>query len=385
MGKSVSRERKRKFSRLLLVPALVAVAAVVAMVSATMLLRAATTTGGPADVANDTSTATVPPQGRTIDVVASASAFPFVQRWVTQYNNDDQSAGRVSVSYVDEGKIIPGNGDLAILGSISDAVIDNGTLYIPVAPQALAIVYNVPGFPDVSSGLKLNSTLLSLLLSGNITRWNDPSIGELNPGLALPDERIVVIHENDDSGGGGSGSPALDNYLRAPNGTAAIQWPDGSVNVPGPVELAAAVRKTPYSIGYVDFSYAVQTKMTFAAVENIAGRYVVPSTGSIDEALDNALTYPNATVIVNNNGNQTGATKPPAVDSSRLVNGSYPLVGLYYAGVPAGDDDDGAALDFVRWIIDGSGGQQTLSEVQYPPIYRNDELMAEYAEKALPA
>jgi phosphate transport system substrate-binding protein len=244
----------------------------------------------------------------------------------------------------------------------------------------VAIVYNIPSFPDIPSGLRLNSTMLFFILNGSITRWDDAAIKDLNPSLNLPDERIVVVHSSDDDNNNGSSSSSLmllNQYL----GPQSLSWPkNDSIAASGPAELAEMVRKIPYSIGYVDFSYAVQTRMTYAAIGDADGDYIVPSTQSIDRAVDVALQFHNS------NTDRSSSQQPPTINASRIVNGSYPTVGLYYASLLANDNIEGriaATLDFVEWIISENGGQQTLLEVQYPPIYRGNEQLATYAKIAM--
>lgn len=296
-------------------------------------------------IANETQTADA---SVVIDMVSTTSAFPFVERWVAQYN--DHAADSVDVSYEDEMEGLEGS-DLAIIGNITS----KDEIYVPVSPQAVAIVYNIPSFPDVPSGMKLNATILSAILDGNMSRWNNASISDLNPDLNLPDENIVVVREDNNS----SSLALLEGYLGS-----SIRWSNNSIAVSGPAELASMVRKTPYSIGYVDYSYAVQTKMTFAAVAN-SDNYVIPSTESISEAIQTGV--------------QNATASPPFVNASRLGNSSYPLVGLYYATLA--DDAENATTGFVSWLVDRSGGQLTLAEVQYPSIYDNKDLAAYAANK----
>ncbi len=330
-----------------------------------------------------TTTTTITPT--TIDVVSTTSAFPFVQRWAAQYENQQlASSGHVNVDYLADREIIAAEGgsgrsSLAIVGV---AYKNNNTIHIPVSAQAVAIVYNIPGFPDIPSGLRLNSTMIPLILNGSISRWDDATIKDLNPSLNLPDETIVVVHDGDDNNNSSSSSLVLLNqYLGLPS----LSWPkNDSLTASGPGELAEMVRKIPYSVGYVDFSYAVQTRMTYAAIGHADGDYIVPSTRSIGRAVDVALQFYNA-----------GADRSfpqqqlyPTINATRNVGDSYPLVGLYYASLLANDDDKEeeerrrsvAMLDFVEWIISESGGQQTLLEVQYPPIYSGNEQLATYAK-----
>jgi len=299
-------------------------------------------------IANDTE----PAPKEIVNVISQRSAFPFVQRWVSQYNNAENAMGSVEVNYYLEEPDTPS--DLMIVGDIRHAA--NGSQIIPVSAQAVAIVYNIPSFPDIPSGMKLNSSVLSSILNGAIVRWDDPAIKSLNEDMNLPAERIIVVHENKN----GSSLALLERYLSTD-----IRWPEDSVGVLGPDELAAHVRKTPYSIGYVDFSYAVQTRMTFAAVD-ANGEYLMPSMSSIGHAIE-SQNFTSVDLVIN---------------TSRFDNSTYPLVGLYYASWQKAEMKN-ATLDFASWIIEENAGQQTLSEVQYPTIYRDEQPLATYAERTI--
>jgi phosphate transport system substrate-binding protein len=329
----------------------------------------------------------------TIDIVSTTSAFPFVERWAAQYENQQSaSSANVNVDYLADREIIVADGgisrsDLAIVGVPDET---NNTLDVPVSAQAVAIVYNIPSFPDIPSGLRLNSTMLFLILNGNITQWDDAAIKDLNPTMNLPHERIVVVHSDDDdnnnnnNGNSSSSLVLLNQYL----GLQSLGWPkNDSIVASGPAELAEMVRKIPYSVGYVDFSYAVQTRMTYAAIGDADGDYIVPSAQSIGRAVDVALQFHNSST--DRSSSQQQEHPPPTINASRIVSGSYPIVGLYYASLLANDDNDkeeegrrrnAAMLDFVEWIISENGGQQTLLEVQYPPIYSGNKQLATYAE-----
>ena len=343
---------------------------------------------------NTTTTTTMP---TTIDIVSTTSAFPFVQRWAAQYENQQSaSSANVNVDYLADRELIVADGvggrsDLAIVGVPDET---NNTLDVPVSAQAVAIVYNIPSFPDIPSGLRLNSTMLFLILNGNITWWDDAAIKDLNPTLNLPHERIVVVHSSDDDNNSNNNNNVnsssslvlLKQYL----GLQSLNWPkNDSIVASGPAELAEMVRKIPYSVGYVDFSYAVQTRMTYAAVGDADGDYIIPSVQSIGRAVDVALQFHNSSTD-RSSSLQQHELPPPTINMSRIVSGSYPIVGLYYASLLANDDDrdkeeegrrrNAAMLDFVEWIISESGGQQTLLEVQYPPIYPGNQQLATYAE-----
>lgn len=278
--------------------------------------------------------------------MSARSAFPFAQRWIAQYNNDPNSIGRVEIGYYLDEPRVPG--DVIIVGYIQNA---SGSRHVPVGPQAAAIVYNIPSFPDVPSGLRLNASLLYQIFNGSITRWDDPAIVDVNGGLNLPSERIVLVREASNS----STLALVERYL-----SASVTWPESSIRVMGPDELATTVRTTPYSIGYVDFSYATQTRMTFAALDS-GGEYVLPSMDSIEMAINTGLQNTTANVIIN---------------ASRFGNSSYPLTELYYASL---EQENNATLDFIDWMTSDEG-QQVLAEVQYPAVHSEGQLAA-YEER----
>lgn len=317
-----------------------------------------------------------------LSILSSPATFPFVERWAAQYNNGDNlgtvepvySADaddeNIPVLYSNVSSFLADySADLAIAGrpvQTSGNFTYAGSLFLPVSPQAAAVVYNVPGFPDVPSGIKLDAPTLYAILSGNATRWNDPRITALNPDLGLPDKPIVVVHERK----AGSASELLERYMNS-----TVVWPESSQAAESPDALSATVRQTPFSIGYVDFSNAVQTRMTFAALQNSDGEFVLPSSDSIGKAVQNGTVVQSPVV----NGTET-VTMPPTTSVGQLGNGSYPVVGFYYVALDTSGAQSGekalASRDFARWIA-GEGGQQMLSDVQYPSIYdQREELRA---------
>ena len=334
-----------------------------------------------------------PVQKTTLNVLSSPSAFPFVDRWVAQYNNGD-NAGNVQLVYSRDAddinmallySSIPNflaehSADIAITGRAvapTDDFTYEGSIFLPVSSQAIAIVYNIPGFPDVPSGLRLDQPTLYAILSGNATHWNDQRIAELNSGLNLPNEPIVVVHERRPD----SASELLQRYLDQ-NG---IVWSESGLTADSPDALSATVRQTPFSIGYVDFSHAVQTRMTYAALANSDGQYILPSASSVARAVQNG------TVIAGGDSSVVtvaqGSSMPPTTLVGQLGNGSYPIVGFYYLAFadphrPTSDivpEKAAASLDFARWVS-GPAGQRLLGDVQYPSIYEQSELLRSMAD-----
>lgn len=317
-----------------------------------------------------------------LSVLSSPATFPFIERWAAQYNNGrnlgtvqpfysaDADDANIPVLYSNVSSFLTDHSaDLAVSGRAvqpSGNFTYAGSVFLPVSPQAIVIVYNVPGFPDLPSGLKLDAPTLYAVLSGNATHWNDPRIQELNPDVNLPDQPIVVVHERKS----GSAIGLLEQYLNS-----TIAWPESSQAADSPDTLSAAVRQTPFSIGYVDFSNAVQTRMTYAALQNSDGEYIMPSSDSIGRAVQNG------TII--HEPEDSEMTLPPTVSVGQLGNGSYPVVGFYYVALSDASgaqspEKAAASLDFARWIS-GASGQQMLADVQYPSVYDWNEDLAPLA------
>jgi phosphate transport system substrate-binding protein len=337
-----------------------------------------------------------------VNIASSPSAFPFVEKWIAQYNNEehlaiakvhysddlDEATGTPTYSNVSD-FLSSHSADLAITENIHFPISNftNSTaLYLPVSPQAIVIVYNVPAFPDIASGLKLDPLTLSSILSGNITSWSDEKIGALNPGMNLPSEGITIVHE----AGTGTASDLLGRYLYSDTNYT-MNWPEGSIASESADDLATTVRQTPFSLGYVDFSYAVQTKMTYASLQNSDGEYVLPSLDSIDKGIQNGTV----------SANQSSSILFPERTIGHSGNGSYPVVGFYYAVFDNEEQlvngslndtsvsDKQAALkaeamnDLVKWIVYGPG-QKQLNDLQYPSVYAHSEALKNYLNATIP-
>src|SRR5882757_8722233 len=218
------------------------------------------------------------------DITGAGSTFvyPILSQWSTDYS---ASTG-IKVNYQSIGS---GGG----IAQIKAATVDFGASDKPLDPDELA-QSGLAQFPIVIGGvvpvvniegvepgqLKLTGPLIADIFLGKITKWNDPAIGALNPGLKLGDAAISVVHRSD-----GSGTTFnFSNYLskvsdewksKVGEGTS-IQWPTG-VGGKGNEGVAAYVKQIKNSIGYVELAYALQNKMSYAALKNRDGQFVEPS------------------------------------------------------------------------------------------------------------
>ena len=180
---------------------------------------------------------------------------------------------------------------------------------VPDALGAEGVAYNL----NLPAGARLHLTgpVLAQIFLGQITRWNDPAITALNPGLTLPAASIAVVHRSD-----GSGTTYIfSNYLSSVSpawaakvGTGkTLNWPAGE-GAEGNGSVTSTVFRTPFSIGYIEQAYSQGLVLPFAAIRNQAGNYVLPSTQTIAAA---AAQKPHITPADFSIVNQPGASSYP--------------------------------------------------------------------------
>ena len=228
-------------------------------------------------------------------------------------------------------------------------------LHIPVVAGAVAITYNLPGGPK----LKFDADTLSGIYLGQITKWNDPKIVALNPGVTLPDMPIVVVHRAD-----GSGTTFIfTDYLSAVSKewatkvgkNTSVNWPTG-VGGKGNEGVSGQVKQLPGAIGYVELAYAEQNKFPVANLKNADGKFVTPSPDSVSKAM--------------------GTATIPEDFRFSMVNapgeGSYPVAGASWVLLyqKQSDAKKGKALvNFLKWSV--TDGQQMSPKLDYAALPDN--------------
>ena len=165
----------------------------------------------------------------------------------------------------------------------------NGLMQFPAVMGGVVPVINVPGI--TAGQLKLDGKVLADIFLGKITKWNDPALMALNVGTKLPNETITVVHRSD-----GSGTTFIfTNYLSkvspewksAVGEGTAVSWKAGTGGK-GNEGVASYVQRIKNSIGYVEYAYALQNKMTYAQLKNHDGQFVKPDDTSFKAAAANA-------------------------------------------------------------------------------------------------
>jgi len=234
-------------------------------------------------------------QAQSKQVTGAGASFPFpiYAKWASDY----KAAKDVAVNYQSIGS---GGGQQQIIAKTVDfgatddpmtaeALNKNGLFQFPAVIGGTVPVVNIDG---VKPGqLKLSGEVLGDIYLGKIKKWNDPAIASLNDGVKLPDADIVVVHRSD-----GSGTTfGWTNYLSkvSPEWKSkvgegkAVKWPVGQGGK-GNEGVAAYVGQLKNSIGYVEYAYAKQNKLSWTQLKNPDGKFVQPEQASFAAAAANA-------------------------------------------------------------------------------------------------
>lgn len=294
------------------------------------------------------------------DVTGAGATFPapLYAKWADAYHK--ATGTRVNYQSVGSG---------AGLRQIRGKTVDFGASDMPLTDEELA-KDGLMQFPTVIGGvvpvvnlkgidtrqLRLTGAVLGNIYLGKITRWNDPAIASLNPGLKLPDTAIAVVRRAD-----GSGTTFIfTNYLSKVNaewkskvgeGTA-VNWPTGAGGK-GNEGVAAFVQRLPNSIGYVEYAYAKQNKMTYALLQNAAGNFVAPDDATFKAAAAGAEWQKSFYQIL---------TNQPGKDA-------WPITGATFIMMHLKQDKPqqaAASLRFFDWAF--KNGDKMSEELDYVPL-----------------
>ena len=281
--------------------------------------------------------------------------YPLISKWSADY----AAATGNKVNYQSIGS---GGG----IAQIKAGTVDFGSSDKPLASEELAKdslvqfpsviggVVPVVNLPGIEAGkLRLTGALLADIYLGKVTMWNDAAIAAANPGVALPAEKINVVRRSDGSGT----TYNFTNYLskvspewkeKIGEGTA-VQWPVG-LGGKGNEGVSAFVQRLPGSIGYVEYAYVKQNKMTFVKLKNAAGNTVAPDEASFKAAAAAADWQTSFYQIL---------TNQPAPDA-------WPITAATYIMLHARQDKPetaAAVLKFFDWVY--ANGDKTASDLDY--------------------
>jgi phosphate transport system substrate-binding protein len=233
------------------------------------------------------------------------------------------------------------------------AAVKQGVVLIPATAGSIVLAYNLPGVEN----LKLPREAYVGIFLGKITKWNDPAIAKANEGVKLPDTAVTVCERSDGSGTNfvftkhlSAISPEFKDKVG--EGTS-VTWPTG-VAGKGNDGVTALIKQNKGAIGYVEYGYAKNNKLSFAALQNKAGEFVAATTGSGVATL--------ATTKFPANLLREWPSDPDGKDCYPISTFTWLLLDKKYDSAPVAE----AVKKFVNWGL--TDGQKFAEELGYIPL-----------------
>ncbi len=294
------------------------------------------------------------------DVTGAGASFPapVYAKWADAYNK--ATGARINYQSVGSGAGIRQIKAKTVDFGASDAPLKDeelakdGLLQFPTVIGGVVPVVNIKGITP--GQIKMTGQVLGDIYLGKITRWNDAALTALNPGVPLPDAAIAVVRRADGSGT----SFIFTNYLSKVNaewkskvgeGTA-VNWPTGAGGK-GNEGVSAFVQRLPNSIGYVEYAYAKQNKMSYVMMRNKDGNYVGPDEVNFKAAAAGADWAKSFYQVL---------TEQPGKDS-------WPITGATFILMHKAQDKPAQAtnsLKFFDWAY--NNGDKMASDLEYVPL-----------------
>jgi phosphate transport system substrate-binding protein len=315
-----------------------------------LLIAAAVTVGGTATVTASASAAGLTGAGSTL-------VAPLMANWISTFEIKEG----IPVKYAAVGS---GTGIAQITArtvdfGASDAPLTpeqasacNGCVHIPWALSATGIGYNIPGVKK----LNLTGSILASIYFGKITKWNDPKIKKVNPGVKLPGLAITPVFRSDGSGD----TYAFTNYLSKVSsawknevGYATTVGFNHGIGAKGNSGVTATVVKTPGAIGYISAYYLIAAGVHAASIQNKAGKFELPNIPNIAAAASTVKSLPATNTI--------SITNPP-----KKAKIAYPISTFTYAIIPHDAPQKGFLQQFAKYCL--TIGQKYGAALDFAPL-----------------
>ena len=293
------------------------------------------------------------------ELKASGASFPdaYYQEVISAFK---EKAPDVTVTYnavgSGTGKKEFGQGLTDFAGTDSTVKPDDGVpagsfVYVPTVAGPITVSYNLSGVDK----LQLSPDTLADIFQAKITKWNDPAIAKDNQGVSLPATPITVAHRSDGSGTTNN----FTKYLTAAAPSSwklgsgdTVAWPSGTQGAEKNTGVAQIIKQTDGAVGYVDYSDALETKLTLAAIKNKDGQFVAPSLEGATAAVEGATVKDDLTY---DPLNAAGAD-------------AYPITATTYLLLKTKYDADKANLvkEYVRYVL--TDGQPIAKDVNFASL-----------------
>ena len=324
-----------------------------------ILLALALASCKPAEVAN---TATGAPAGQTIQINGAGATFPYpiYSKWFDEYGKSHTNV-RINYQSIGSGGGIKQLGAQTVFFGATDGPMTDEqlkaapgpVLHFPTVLGAVVPIYNVEG---LEQPLRFTGPVLANIYLGKITKWNDPAIAAVNPGLKLPATDIAVVHRSD-----GSGttyiwcdylSKVWPEFKQKVGVATSVNWPAG-VGAKGNEGVAGLVRQTPGAIGYVELIYASHNNILYGSVQNKGGEHVNATLQSVTAAAAGVAVPDDFRVSITDAGGK---------DAYPIS--SFTWILLYQN--PSDKERARVMSDFMKWAL--TDGQKFAPDLGYAPL-----------------
>src|ERR1051326_7787360 len=300
----------------------------------------------------------------TVQISGAGATFPYpiYSKWFDEYHKAHPNVEINYQSIGSGGGIRQLTSGTALFGA-SDGPMTNEQilaagfpiLHFPTVLGGVVPVYEIPG---VSAELRFTGAILADIYLGKITKWNDAAIRLANPGVSLPATESTVVHRSDGSGTSFIWCDYLakvsPEWKKAVGVATSVNWPVG-IGGKGNEGVSGLVKQTPGAIGYVELIYALQNKIPYGSVQNLAGEFLRASVESVSNAAAAAAKNMPKDFRVS-------ITNAPGHDV-------YPISSFTWLLVQVNPKDKVRARilsDFIRWAL--TDGQRYCAELGYAPL-----------------
>ena len=301
---------------------------------------------------------------QTVQITGAGATFPnpIYSKWFAEYNKLHSNV-QINYQSLGSGAGIRQITNQTVFFGATDGPMTNQQLqdapgrilHFPTVLGAVVPVYNIP---SVKTELKFTGQVLADIFLGKITKWNDSALAKLNPGVTLPGTDITVVRRSEASGTTYIWADYLakisPEWKTKVGVNTAVNWPTG-VGGKGNEGVSGLVTQTPGSIGYVELIYALQNKISYGPVQNMAGDFVKASVESVTAAAAEA------------------AAKMPADFRVSITNapgtGVYPVSSFTWLLLYENARDKAQAkimVDFLKWAL--TDGQKFAAGLGYAPL-----------------
>lgn len=288
---------------------------------------------------------------------------PIYTKWFDAYNKETgiqinyQSIGSGGgIRQFTEGTVDFGATDGPMNESQIQAVAGN-VLHIPTVLGAVVVTYNLPSLGDAK--LKFDGTLLVDIFMGRVTKWNDPKIAALNPGVRLPNIDLIVVHRSDGSGTTYVFTDYLNKFSREWKDkvgyATSVNWPVG-LGGKGNEGVTQQVKQVEGALGYVELIYALSNKLPYGQIKNPSGSFITPSLETVTSAAA-GIKLPKDTDF------RVSITNAPGAEA-------YPIASFTWLLVKKDNKDTAKAKlirDSLAWMITPEA-QKMAADLHYAPL-----------------